>query len=114
MIPIYTPNENDESFDMSTNEEVIQEKLQQTKQVLDLIEPLVPKIEKINPTTKQVEYSTANIIPRLKMAADQLQLPIAVGVAIITGPASAGAIAVTMARGVAAGLGLIPWSSDYA
>tara|TARA_Y100001963_G_scaffold158418_1_gene257947 strand:+ start:2260 stop:2604 length:345 start_codon:yes stop_codon:yes gene_type:complete len=114
MIPIYTPNENDESFNMGTQEEVIEEKLKQTKQVLDLIEPMVPKLEKINPTTRQVEYSTANIIPRLKMAADQLYLPIAVGAAIITGPASAGAIVVTMARGVAAGLGLIPWSKEYA
>jgi len=113
MIPIYTPNENDESFNMGTQEEVIEKKLEQTKQLLDLIEPLVPEIEKINPTTRQVEYSTANIVPRLKMAAEQLKLPLAVGAAIWAGPAAAGAITVTMARGIAAALGLVPWSNDF-
>lgn len=98
MIPIYTPNENDVQPDTTPfNVKVVEKKLKQTKQILDLVEPVVPLVEVKSPTSERVMYSTSNIVPRLKMASEQLAIPVATGLAIMYGMHPL----VALARGVA-------------
>ena len=86
MIPIYTPNENDVQPDTTSfNVKVVDQKLKQTKQILDLVEPVVPLVELKSKSSDRVMYSTSNIVPRLKMASEQLAIPIATGLAIMYG-----------------------------
>ena len=86
MIPIYTPNENDVQPDTTPfNVKVVEKKLERSKVILDMIEPVVPLVEVKSKSSDRVMYSTSNIVPRLKMASEQLAIPIATGLAIMYG-----------------------------
>ena len=86
MIPIYTPNENDVQPDTTPfNVKVVEKKLERSKVILDMIEPVVPLVEVKSKASERVMYSTSNIVPRLKMASEQLAIPIATGLAIMYG-----------------------------
>lgn len=100
MIPIYTPNQEDrKSFDMSTDEDIIAEKLKETKKYLEIVEPYVPIIESRKRSSQSPNYSTKNIVPRLKLATEQLRLPALVGYRVYMAASPVG-ILTTMALGI--------------
>ena len=85
MIPIYTPNENDVQPDTTPfNVKVVEKKLERSKVILDMIEPVVPLVEVKSKSSDRM-YSTSNIVPRLKMASEQLAIPVATGLAVMYG-----------------------------